>query len=118
MRLARELLERSPEETSRRLCLGLLAEGAEALDRLGEGDDEALHDFRVSLRRLRSIIRAYRPFLKGSKPRKLRKRLGALASSTNVARDAEVQIVWLEKAGVELFSDSHRKIIQHIGARK
>ncbi|HXV65334.1 MAG TPA: CHAD domain-containing protein [Vicinamibacteria bacterium] len=108
MRLSRELLERSPEETSRRLCFGLLAEGAEALDRLDKGDDEALHDFRVSLRRLRSVIRAYRPFLKGSNPKKIRKRLGALASSTNVARDAEVQIGWLEKAGAELEQDGSR----------
>ncbi|HSF18422.1 MAG TPA: CHAD domain-containing protein [Vicinamibacteria bacterium] len=112
MRLARGLLERSPEETSRRLCFGLLGEGAEALDRLGKGDDEALHDFRVSLRRLRSAIRAYRPFLKGSNPRKLRKRLAAMAASTNVARDAEVQIGWLEKAGVELEEAGSRAAAQ------
>jgi CHAD domain-containing protein len=58
--LDRRSLTKSPEETARRLCLGLLQEADEALSRLEQGEDsEALHDFRVALRRLRSVIRAY-----------------------------------------------------------
>lgn len=58
------------------------------------GDAEALHDFRVALRRTRSVLRAYRPWL-GRVPRKLRRRLRALARATNAARDTEVMMHWL-----------------------
>lgn len=101
--LTKNLLDRSPEETARHLCLRQIEEAAEALDRLEAGTDaEALHDFRVALRRLRSQIRAYRPYLEGSKPRKLRARIKELAARTNAARDAEVSIEWLEKEGASL----------------
>ena len=100
MQLPPELLRRSPEETTRKLCLGLLAEAAKGLARMGEGDDdEALHDFRVALRRLRSILRAYRPALAGTGARKLAARVKKIASSTNAARDHEVQIEWLAAEG-------------------
>jgi CHAD domain-containing protein len=59
-------------------------------------DDEALHDFRVALRRLRSVLRAYRRHLKTA-PRKLRRQLRALAKATNAGRDAEVQLEWLRR---------------------
>jgi CHAD domain-containing protein len=97
------LLARSPEETARRLCLGLLTEADAALARLERGEDpEALHDFRVALRRLRSVARAYRPYLKGSLKRKLRGRLADLADATNAARDLEVQNDWLATHSPEL----------------
>jgi CHAD domain-containing protein len=101
--LTPSLLARSPEETVRHLCLDLLEEAKSALGRLDEGEDEeALHDFRVALRRLRSVIRSYRRYLKGSAKRKLRERLRALAASTNAARDLEVQLDWLSKRASEL----------------
>ena len=46
-------------------------------------NDEDLHQLRVTLRRMRSILRG----LPGGKARKLRRRLGALAHATNGARD-------------------------------
>ncbi len=95
-KLPRHLLERSPEETARRLCLALVDEASSALERMDDPNDtEALHDFRVSLRRLRSLMRAYRRHLRGSASKKLRTRVKTLAGTTNVARDAEVQIDWL-----------------------
>jgi CHAD domain-containing protein len=95
--LTRELLERPTEETARVLCLGFLDEATEAAERLKKGEDpEALHDFRVGLRRLRSCLRAYRPYLEGSITKKDRKRIKDLASSTNLARDTEVQLEWLK----------------------
>ncbi len=101
--LTPSLLARSPEETVRHLCLGLLEEADSALERLERGEnEEALHDFRVALRRLRSVVRAYRRYLKGSAKRKLRARLRALAASTNAARDLEVQLEWLAKRAPEL----------------
>jgi len=102
-KLPRHLLERSPEETARRLCLRLLDEAAKALERMNVPEDkEGLHDFRVSLRRLRSLMRAYRRPLKGSRGKRMRSRVKALASSTNLARDTEVQIDWLSEQSERL----------------
>lgn len=104
-KLRRHLLDRSPEETSRRLCLLILDDASSALARMEDpGDKEALHDFRVALRRLRSLMRAYREYLRGSGTKKLRARTRTLAASTNVARDAEVQIDWLEN-GLETLGE-------------
>lgn len=51
-------------------------------------DPEALHDLRVALRRMRSLLRAYRGELRLRKRR--RRELSDLAAATNPARDAEV----------------------------
>jgi CHAD domain-containing protein/CYTH domain-containing protein len=94
--VSHEMLLRPVEEAARVLALAWLEEADEALARLADPDDEeALHDFRVSLRRFRSCVRAYQPYLKGSSPKKSRKQMGQLASATNVGRDTEVQILWL-----------------------
>lgn len=61
-------------------------------------DPEALHDFRVALRRLRSVLRAYRPWL-DAVPKKLRRRLREIARATSAGRDAEVCLAWLEQQG-------------------
>lgn len=58
-------------------------------------DGEALHDFRVALRRLRSWLRAYRNDLGDGAARKLVKRLGAIADITTDSRDIEVHLEWL-----------------------
>ncbi len=59
-------------------------------------DPEALHDFRVALRRLRSALRAYRPWL-DAVPKKLRRRLREIARATSAGRDAEVCLAWLDE---------------------
>ena len=90
------LLSRSPEEGARLLALSFLDQAAAARPRLADAaDTEALHDFRVGLRRLRSCLRAYRACLEESVPKKLARKLRRLASSTGPGRDAEVQIEWL-----------------------
>lgn len=110
--LSRELLDRPPEETARLLALSFLDEATEAAERLKKArDTEALHDFRVALRRFRSCLRSYRPHLKGSRPKKMRRRIKELASSTNVARDTQVQLAWLEPQVGKLTEQ------QKIGAR-
>ena len=89
------LLALPPDLAVRRLALAQLEAAAKACARISDRDDaEALHDFRVALRRLRSILRAYAPWF-DPVPKNLRKRLRRLARATNVARDAEVQIEWL-----------------------
>ncbi len=89
--------------------------GQAALRLEKKGDEEALHDFRVSLRRLRSNLQAYAPYLATAVSQKQRRRIRNLASSTGGGRDAEVQLAWLEErqldvsieeaAGVELLRE-------------
>jgi CHAD domain-containing protein len=50
---------------------------------LASYNDEDLHQLRVTLRRMRSVLRG----IPGGKARKLRRRLGELARATNDARD-------------------------------
>jgi CHAD domain-containing protein len=99
------LLSSPPEEGARRLALSYLDQAAAARPRLDDPTDtEALHDFRVGLRRLRSCLRAYRPYLADSVPKKLARRLRRLAASTNPGRDTEVQIEWLRGRASHLSS--------------
>jgi len=60
-------------------------------------DREALHDFRVAIRRLRSQLRAYRPQLETAVRAKDRKRLRAIQRATGAGREAEVGLEWLGK---------------------
>lgn len=95
-RLPTDLLDRSADEASRLLALSYLDEAALAERRLADRlDTEALHDFRVALRRLRSCTRAYRTELQGSVSKRMRRRLRKLTLATNAGRDAEVRLGWL-----------------------
>ncbi len=68
-------------------------------ENLGNSEDsEALHNFRVSVRRLRSFLKSFEPYLKNSK--KHRQKLSHIMDLTNAGRDTEVHILWL-KARVE-----------------
>lgn len=96
--MPRSLLQMSAQEGTRRVALGYLDQAAEAAERLHDPkDEEALHDFRVAMRRLRSCIRAYRPLLGDAVGKKGRKQLKAIASRTNPGRDAEVQLEWVRR---------------------
>jgi len=76
----------------------LVDEAVAARARLEAGsDEEALHDFRVALRRLRSVMQAFRPYIDHQVTKQLRRRLRDLARATNAARDTEVQIIWVEE---------------------
>ena len=80
----------------RLVALGHLADATAAHSRLAkQSDDEALHDFRVALRRLRSWERAFRPYLRDDLGGKLRRRLRDLAHDTGDSRDLEVHLAWL-----------------------
>lgn len=58
-------------------------------------DPNALHDFRVALRRLRGLLRAYRAPLGPRIPKRLRRRLSEVADSTSAGRDADVMLAWI-----------------------
>ena len=87
-----DLLRQRAPTAVRSLLLELLDTAAQCAKRLTDSDDsEALHDFRVALRRLNANQRAYRAPLGV----KLGKGVRRLARTTNVARDREVQLDWL-----------------------
>jgi CHAD domain-containing protein/CYTH domain-containing protein len=97
MRSCADAIDRPAEEGARMVALELLGDADEAVKRLDAGgDDEALHDFRVAVRRLRSVLRALRPWLEESVRPRAERRLKKCARATNAARDAEVQLAWLE----------------------
>jgi len=58
-------------------------------------DPEAVHDFRVALRRLRTWLRAFRLYLEDTVRRGPERRLRTLSRLAGRARDLEVQYLWL-----------------------
>jgi len=92
----KSLLELDVRQAVTRIAGNHLAAAAKGAGRLEDPDDpKALHAFRVSIRRLRSLLRAYRPWVGRAAGRKLRRGLRALTRDTNAARDLEVQRSWL-----------------------
>ena len=88
-----DLITRPAAGAAALVCLTLLDAAHVAGQRLTDpGDAEALHDFRVAVRRLRSVLRSFRSELDDAVPRKLRNRLRDLTRATAPARDAEVLI--------------------------
>lgn len=81
---------------ARLVARDLLDALAAARPRLDLPDDpEALHDYRVALRRLRSWLRAYDAELREGIGRKARRRLRRLARATGERRDLDVHLAWL-----------------------
>jgi CHAD domain-containing protein/CYTH domain-containing protein len=98
-----DLLQRSPEEASRRIVLELLEAADHAAERLDDPEDsEALHDFRVAIRRTRSTLRAWKPELRESVRGRDRRALRGLQRATGEGRDAQVALEWLasERGGL------------------
>lgn len=111
------LLELSAPRAARWLALQFLAEARAARDRLDDPEDaEALHDFRVAIRRLRSTVRAYAAHLEDGADRKDRRRLRKLAHATGDARDGEVMIAWMEDHRGDL-ADEHAAGLEWLLAR-
>ncbi len=90
-------LDRPADEACRRLAREHLELAAAACGRLSDPEDtEALHDFRVALRRLRGTLRAFSKPLDGSVGKKWVQRISDLAGRTGDGRDAEVALAWVE----------------------
>lgn len=115
--LPRDLLQRPAREAARRVALRRLDEAAAAAPRLVQAQDgEALHVFRVALRRLRSALRSLRPLLEDAFPKPERRRLRRLAEATGAARDAEVAATWLRDAEPGL-TDGARPAAKRLAVR-
>jgi CHAD domain-containing protein len=103
-----ETILREPVDRGVRLvALSLIDDAQKASDKLTslskelrDGDtaaDEALHDFRVAIRRLRSWVRAFKPWLLEDVSPKWRRRLAGIADKTRTTRDAAVHLKWLRE---------------------
>jgi CHAD domain-containing protein len=91
-----KLLQNSAAKAAREIAERQAASWVRVHRRLRQrGDSDALHDFRVALRRLRSTLRAFRPFL--ISPKGLRRRLRRLSRATNESRNLEIWQAWVAK---------------------
>jgi CHAD domain-containing protein len=75
----------------------LFEKAAAACQRLQRDDPEALHDFRVALRRLRTHLATHADHLGSRDAEYFRKRLADLVAATNTSRDQEVQRKWIAR---------------------
>jgi CHAD domain-containing protein len=117
MSLHPETLDRHEGEGARAVALALVAEAREQGARVGvPGDPEALHDFRVAVRRLRSTLRAWRDVLGPALREKDLRRLRRVARATGEARDAEVLLAWVATAAADLPS-AHRPAAEWLARR-
>ena len=110
--IPRKLLGRPAGQVVRRLIEAHLAVAEDSLRRLqaGEDDPEILHSFRVTVRRLRATVRAYRSRLARKAIDKTLTRLGRLQRASNRARDAEVQIECILRFGEALTPAKRRAL--------
>jgi CHAD domain-containing protein len=99
MRLDPELLDGPPAAGAQVMALARCADVREAAARVADpADQQALHDLRVALRRLRGMLQALAPLLGAPLPEKQLRRLRKAARLTGPARDAEVLLAWLQAA--------------------
>jgi CHAD domain-containing protein/CYTH domain-containing protein len=106
MNAPERLLAAPVERAARWLALGFLRDAEAAAARLGrDGEDDALHDFRVAMRRLRSTARGYRGPLRGAVRKRDRRALKEVAAATGEGRDLEVATAWLRDLRDELAPD-------------
>src|SRR5947209_17918526 len=119
-RAADETILQQPFDRGVRLvALSLIDDAQKAADNLTEhaGDlrngsaegDEALHDFRVAVRRVRSWLGAFKPWLKNDVSRKKRRNLSRTAEATRETRDAAVHLEWLRKEQIGRASCKERR---------
>ena len=111
-----DLLEQPAVQGASMVALAHLDAAAAAATRLTDPTDhDALHDFRVAIRRLRVTIRAY-PGVRESIAKKQRRRLRRLARATNTARDTEVQLAWF-RARLARFAPAERRALAPLRVR-
>jgi CHAD domain-containing protein len=111
-----ELLDLPATRAAAAVALAYLDDAAAAAARLSHDvEPEALHDFRVAIRRLRVTLRGY-PRLGERLSTKQRRRLRKLARLSNPARDTEVQIAWFRERTTQ-FTRGERAALGRLRAR-
>jgi len=94
--LERAEVLRPAEVGARLVAQRQLEEALRAIARAGDpDDDEAVHDARVALRRLRSTLSGYRPLFDRDAAALALARAGKLAGQMGGARDTEVWVAWI-----------------------
>ncbi len=117
MPLPADLLRRGAEEAVRLIVLHLLSQAHEAAPRcLDPEDAEGLHDFRVSIRRLRSTLSAWKGLLRGVVKKRDRRTLAGFQKRTGSGRDTEVALEWLA-AQLDDLEPQHRSGYKWVAAR-
>lgn len=108
------LLESPAGSGALQLATKALRDARAEAPRLDDAADwEAVHDFRVAIRRLRTILRTYSSSLGIDDA--IQRRLRELAAKTNDIRDAEAHVEWLERAQVEIeLSEEQRESLPRL----
>jgi len=91
-------LELSPEQTAREACTQILISSWEQMHRnvdgmLADVDSEFLHDFRVALRRTRSLLQLVKGVYAEEDVLRFKKELGEVMRGTNRLRDLDVYLL-------------------------
>jgi CHAD domain-containing protein len=116
MNARKPLLDRPATKVALMLARDDLDRWSKAHKRLGQANaPDALHRFRVALRRLRSTLRAFGPQLKPLVPRRTRRRLRRLARATGRSRNLQVEREWVA-AQIEALSPEERTGAQWLDA--
>ena len=114
--LERAEMLRPAEEGARLVALRQLDEARQAIARAGNPrDEEAIHDVRVALRRLRSTLASYRAFLDTEVAASALVRAGKIAGQMGGARDSEVWLEWLA-ARLESAKPARRTALESLRA--
>ena len=112
MTIDASILDDTAPRSARLVALSLMEDLARERERLAAArDSETLHDFRVSLRRLRSWLRALDAPLEGSLPNAAVRRLRRMARESNAGRDAEVFLAWLATTEGQLSPRDRKAVI-------
>jgi CHAD domain-containing protein len=94
------------EETAR-----LLERFGAELKRAAEiADADAIHDLRVSIRRLSRCLRVFATFYPGSSWKKIRAQLSGLLQFAGAVRDRDIALELIGKAGVSPRAAIHRRL--------
>jgi CHAD domain-containing protein len=94
---AEALLSRDVSEAVAALAYGHLADATAALaENEQQPSAKSLHGFRLAVRRLRSLLEAYGPWLGRAAGEATLRRFRRLGRLTNKGRDTDVRLAWIE----------------------
>lgn len=106
------LLDLPARYTTRVVALDRLDELVKSWSSLRESEDTGnLHDYRVTLRRLRVLTDTYHEYLEDSVSGKVARRLGGLTDLTAPGRDLEVNLQWIESRVPDTGEKEHAGLV-------